>query len=451
MSSEIAIKVENLGKSYHIYDRPQDRLKQPIYSRLRRVLGKTDNPLFREFWALKNISFEIFKGDTLGIIGINGSGKSTLLQLICGTLNPTEGKISSNGRIAALLELGSGFNPEFTGKENVYLNASLLGLSKIETDRRFKSIIDFAEIGEFIDQPVKLYSSGMMVRLAFAVIAHVDADILVIDEALAVGDAIFTQKCMRFIREFQLKGTLIFVSHDLSSIQNLCQKAIWIHHGDLVKIDKATIIAQDYLQFTQQKLIGNDICLTPIPKVEKVHTFEKSKTIKQDTVVVNYSSMVTIKDNLNASNGWKTGIAEILSVTIVDAETSESKIFEGGDLVKVIIKATSTTSLEKPILGFLFRDRLGQDLFGENTLKQTETTPFKADKDSIFEGIFEFRLPYLPNGQYVIMTSLAEGDYEYNIQHHWLHEAALINVFSSKVRYGLVGVSFSKIKLQKYE
>src|SRR3990167_2532409 len=198
MSSETAIKITNLSKCYHIYDKPHDRLLQ--------MLMRGRKQYYREFWALNDVSFEIKKGETVGIIGRNGSGKSTLLQMICGTLNPTKGQVETHGRIAALLELGSGFNPEFTGRENVYMNASVLGLSNEEIDARFDDIAAFADIGEFIEQPVKTYSSGMMVRLAFAVIAHVDADILVIDEALSVGDAFFTQKCMRFLRKFMEKG-----------------------------------------------------------------------------------------------------------------------------------------------------------------------------------------------------------------------------------------------------
>ena len=229
MSDDIAIKVSNLSKCYQIYDKPHDRLKQSIYPRLQRLVGKQPVQYCREFWALKDVSFEIKKGETVGIIGRNGSGKSTLLQMICGTLNPTSGSIETHGRIAALLELGSGFNPEFTGRENVYMNAAILGLSREEIDAKYDEIVAFADIGNFVDQAVKTYSSGMMVRLAFAVIAHVDADILVIDEALAVGDAFFTQKCMRFIQQFKGDGgTLLFVSHDSAAVMNICSRAVWM-------------------------------------------------------------------------------------------------------------------------------------------------------------------------------------------------------------------------------
>jgi lipopolysaccharide transport system ATP-binding protein len=210
-SSDIAIRVQGLSKRYEIYTKPSDRLKQFVLPLLQRLTGKASKQYFREFWALKDVSFEVRKGQTVGIIGRNGSGKSTLLQMICGTITPTTGSIQTNGRVAALLELGSGFNPEFTGRENIYMNASVLGLNSSEIDIRFNDIVDFADIGDFVEQPVKTYSSGMMVRLAFAVIAHVDADILVVDEALSVGDAFFAQKCMRFLRKFMETGTVLFV------------------------------------------------------------------------------------------------------------------------------------------------------------------------------------------------------------------------------------------------
>ncbi|WP_260674653.1 ABC transporter ATP-binding protein [Comamonas aquatica] len=234
MSNDIAIKVENLSKCYHIYDQPRDRLKQMILPRLQRAVGVSSKQYFREFWALKDVSFEVKKGETVGIIGRNGSGKSTLLQMICGTLNPTSGSIQTNGRIAALLELGSGFNPEFTGRENVYLNGAVLGLGKDEIDCRFDEIAAFADIGDFIEQPVKTYSSGMFVRLAFAIQANVEPEILIVDEALAVGDAYFVHRCMLRINELKRKGTtVLFVSHDATAVRSLCSRAIWLVDGEV--------------------------------------------------------------------------------------------------------------------------------------------------------------------------------------------------------------------------
>jgi len=232
-SEEIAIHVRELGKSYQIYDRPQDRLKQSVMPRLRGLLGKVTPNYYREFWALRDLSFDVRKGETVGIIGRNGSGKSTLLQVICGTLTPTTGTVETTGRVAALLELGAGFNPEFTGRENVYLNGSVLGLTQEEIDQRFDAIAAFADIGEFIEQPVKSYSSGMVVRLGFAVAINVDPEILVVDEALAVGDEIFQRKCFSRIETIKSKGaTILFVSHSGATVVGLCDRAILLDGGE---------------------------------------------------------------------------------------------------------------------------------------------------------------------------------------------------------------------------
>lgn len=247
MSSEIAIKVEGLSKCYQIYDQPRDRLKQFVLPRLLNTVGLPPQQYFREFWALRDVSFEVGKGEVLGIIGRNGSGKSTLLQLICGTLNPSSGRVQVNGRVAALLELGSGFNPEFTGRENVYLNAAVLGLSKREIELRFDSIVAFAEIGAFVDQPVKTYSSGMVLRLAFAVASNVDPDILVVDEALAVGDELFQRKCFARIEAIRNAGaTILFVSHSGGQVIELCDRALLIDGGEKVVIGEPKAIVGGY-------------------------------------------------------------------------------------------------------------------------------------------------------------------------------------------------------------
>lgn len=247
MSSEIAIKVDNLSKCYQIYQLPHDRLKQFVLPHLQGWLGKPRKTYFKEFWALKNVSFEIKRGETVGIIGRNGSGKSTLLQLICGTLHPTHGSIQTTGRIAALLELGSGFNPEFTGRENVYMNGAVLGLTVDEIAQRFNDIATFAEIGDFIEQPVKTYSSGMLVRLAFAVAINVAPDILIIDEALSVGDELFQRKCFSRIEAIRDSGaTILFVSHSGAQIVELCDRAVLMDTGEKLAIGAPKQIVSRY-------------------------------------------------------------------------------------------------------------------------------------------------------------------------------------------------------------
>lgn len=240
MCSDLAIKAEQLSKCHHIYDKPRDRLRQILLPR-----GKHT---YREFWALKNVSFDIKRGETVGIIGRNGSGKSTLLQLICGVATATSGTVQSHGRIAALLELGSGFNPDFTGRENVYMNGSILGLSHAEIDARFDEIADFANIGDFIDQPTKTYSSGMLVRLAFAVSVCVEPDILIVDEALAVGDASFQFKCLNRLEALTERGTtLLFVSHDMSMVKRFCNRVFYLRAGEVRASGSPDEMAELYL------------------------------------------------------------------------------------------------------------------------------------------------------------------------------------------------------------
>lgn len=441
-SDEVAIRVTSLGKSYQIYEKPLHRLWQGL------LRGRKQ--FYREFWALKDVSFAVRKGETVGIIGRNGSGKSTLLQLISGTLTPTSGTVEVNGKVAALLELGAGFNPEFTGRENVYVNGAIFGLANEAIDKRFDAIAAFADIGDFIDQPTKIYSSGMYVRLAFSVIAHVDADILVVDEALSVGDAVFTQKCMRFIRSFQERGTLIFVSHDTSSVQNLCKTAIWLGNGQIQKVGISKTVAEAYLQYTFQELYGDGAQLSAISSAPDSSVIAACSPPEENSEApaIDYGSMASVRDNSNDATGWKTGVAAILSVSLQRLSPGPDGVFVGGEKVRMVIRAKANETLRSPILGFLVRDRLGQDLFGENTLPFTATAPRPVRPGQHFDGEFVFTLPMLPNGQYVVMASVADGDLYNNVQHHWLHDALTINVSSSKIRFGLVGIVFDRVALE---
>ena len=253
----LAIRVRNLGKVYRIYDRPEDRLKQMAFARFGKSYG-------REFWALRDISFELRRGEALGIIGRNGSGKSTLLQMIAGTTTPTTGFVETQGRLACLLELGSGFNPEFTGRENVYMNGALLGLSQREIRQNYEEIVDFADIGEFIDQPVKFYSSGMFVRLAFAVQACIKPDILIVDEALAVGDIGFQRKCYRFIQTLKRehRTTIILVTHDVHAVVNFCDSAMLLTAGRLSHQGASKLIVELF----QKQIFGEDIQSTSVER-----------------------------------------------------------------------------------------------------------------------------------------------------------------------------------------
>lgn len=246
---EVVIAAHDVGKAYAMYGKPSDRLKEMFMPPLRRVLGMREVPYHREFWALRGLSFEVGRGETVGIIGRNGSGKSTLLQLICGTLQPTEGTVLTKGRVAALLELGAGFNPEFTGRENLLLNGQVLGLTRSEIDQRFEDIVAFADIGEFLDQPVKTYSSGMYVRLGFSVAIHTSPELLIIDEALAVGDAKFNAKCMARIKKLRESGlSILFVSHDVGAVRSLCDRSIWLDKGRPRMSGSVFAVTAQYMQ-----------------------------------------------------------------------------------------------------------------------------------------------------------------------------------------------------------
>jgi lipopolysaccharide transport system ATP-binding protein len=444
-SDDIAIKVENLSKCYQIYDKPNDRLKQFVLPRLQRFFRKKPKQYFRGFWALKDVSFEIKKGETVGVIGRNGSGKSTLLQLICGTLTPTSGSIQTQGRIAALLELGSGFNPEFTGRENVYMNAAVLGLSKEEIASRFDDIVAFADIGEFIEQPVKTYSSGMVVRVAFAVIVHVDADILVIDEALAVGDAVFTQKCMRFLRKFKEQGTVLFVSHDSGSILNLCQHAIWLNKGTVSQAGIAKEVVEAYTQYTLQEIYGDTVKLESVENSKSANPEEINITTANSPI--DKGTSISYFTQLTESSGWETGKAKLLSVRLLNKEGQDLPLLQGGESVHLEITAIANESVYSPILGWLLKDRLGQALFGEHTYTYVNP-PLHINGGEKIKATFEFQMPLLPNGEYAMTVSIAEGDPFEHTQHHWLHEALILKVVSDKLRYGLVGIAMNKVILE---
>lgn len=433
----IAISARSVSKCYHIYDRPQDRLKQSLMPRLQRIAGRPAGQYFRDFWALSDVSIQVPRGGTVGIIGRNGSGKSTLLQIICGTLSPTSGSVSVEGRVAALLELGSGFNMEFTGRENVFLNGMLLGLTREQVEQRFGSIAAFADIGAFIEQPVKTYSSGMVLRLAFAVIAHVDADILVIDEALSVGDAVFTQKCMRFLRGFMRKGTVLFVSHDAASVLSLCSSAIWVDSGRVRMSGAAKDVAAAYMAFCAQAVVGD---------AYEMELLQPERNEAPVPVAADDETTVGFFDNVLNSDGWRTGSAEIQQVSLEAATGGTPAVFQGGERVRLRIDGIVNAALRSPIIGFLVKDRLGQSLFGHNTFDH-QHVPGPAPAGANLRAEFVFSLPMLPNGDYSMTVSIADGEPADHVQHHWLHDAVLIRVASTRLRHGLVGIPFESVSL----
>jgi lipopolysaccharide transport system ATP-binding protein len=464
-SDELNIHVAGLGKRYEIYAQPADRLKQMIFPRIGRVVGKHDLAYFNEFWALRDVSFEVRRGETVGIIGRNGSGKSTLLQMICGTLHPTEGTVNVHGRTAALLELGAGFNPEFTGKENVYLSGLLYGIPERELRNRYQSIVDFADIGDFINQSVKTYSSGMYVRLAFAIAAHVDADTLVIDEALSVGDVRFTQKCMRYLREFQKRGTLLFVSHDTGAVTSLCSRAIWLDSGRMVMDGSARDVVERYLaeqHAADRASLGESITVrvsateasvavdsaAGTSDVVPVDVIDSRKSELNGEATRNLFEIFEF-DAVQISSEFGAGSARIVDVQLLNAEGKIHRLTAGGEVADLVIEAEVLGSIEAPIFGFYVKDRLGQRLFGDNTYVSYRDQPVRARPGERLRAHFRFRIPVMPSGDYSIDVALATGAQENHTQQHWIHDVISFRASESTMRHGLVGIPMHAIEIER--
>lgn len=443
---EPIVSVRSVSKCFRVYERPEDRLKQSVMSRLMRMVGRDPHAYYREFWALRDVSLDIRRGETIGIIGRNGSGKSTLLQVICGTLGPTEGGVEVRGRIAALLELGAGFNPEFTGRENVYMSGAVLGLSREDIDQRFESILAFADIGDFIEQPVKTYSSGMYVRLAFAVIAHVDADILVIDEALSVGDVFFGQKCMRFLRKFKETGTVVFVSHDANAVINLCERAVLLENGAIVQQGDAKEVCEAYhasgYRQSVRKTSGTGELSAPAKVPEARSSVPHPYSPQSSIEVFRFSE---------DKAGFGNGKAVITGSGLTDGDGNDLAWVAGGEVVRLRIQITIREALDRPIVGFFLKDRLGQPLFGDNTYLTYAGAPVGASPGDVLEASFEFAMPILPLGSYSIDMAVANGSYDEHEQAEWVHDALVIESRSSSVSTGLVGIPFRSIRLERLE
>lgn len=413
MFSEVAIKIENLSKCYQIYEQPRDRLKQFVLPRLRRLVGLPPKQYFREFWALKDVSFEVKKGETIGIIGRNGSGKSTLLQMICGTLNPTGGSITTNGRIAALLELGSGFNPEFTGRENVYMNGAVLGLSREEIDQRFEDIAAFADIGDFIEQPVKTYSSGMMVRLAFAVSVHVDASVLVVDEAIAVGDIAFQHKCFERIKVLRDHGaTILLVSHDLGSIVEFCDHAFVLDHGKIIMAGYAIDAVN---QFKQLLSVGSS-------KGAAIST-------KPTRAVSNSPLYSAYPVNLKKDE-YGDGIATIIDWGILAEDGSPASVIDSSDSIEIQIYVRFNDHCASPIIGYFITDAQGREIVGTNSLYEGIIVGPREIGDEVCIS-FKQRLRISP-GEYFLNIGCSQYVGEKIIAHHRLYRLTSISIYSSK-------------------
>jgi len=440
MSSESVIKAENLGKAYHIFKQPQDRLKQML------CFGR--KKFYEEYWALRSVSFDISPGEAVAFVGRNGAGKSTLLQLICGILEPSEGNIVTMGRVAALLELGAGFNPEFTGKENITLAASLLGLTNAEIQDRFQSIIEFAGLGDFINQPVKLYSSGMFARLAFAVAAHVDADIFVIDEILAVGDAAFTQKCATFLHRFRKKGTLLFVSHDISSVTAYCDRAIWLENGYIREDAPAKEVAHNYMAAIESEKADSRSFQIGGTRNRPKLSPKSNHTQKVREISTNQIEFFNFDPHAKWF-GYRGGTIEDVRFITKDGATIST--LEGGEDITLSVLCSAQDRIRGPIVGYYIKNSQGLFLFGDNTYVTYKEAPLEVGRGEFFTTTFTFQMPFLPNGTYSVVTALSEGTQQEHINHHWYDDALFFYVNSSHVCGGLIGLPMLDIQMEIVE
>lgn len=378
------ISFQGVSKSYPIYNSPSSRLRELLTFNRRRY--------HEDFWALRDISFEINKGETFCIVGENGSGKSTLLQIVAGILSPTTGIAKVSGRVSALLELGSGFNPEFTGRDNVYLNASILGLSSTHVDRIYKKIEEFAEIGEFIHQPVKTYSSGMVVRLAFAVAIHVDPEILIVDEALAVGDIYFRQRCLRKVHELRAKGiTILFVSHSAGDVKAIGDRTLWLDNGRIRALGATDRVVGQYLA----------------AMVEKDSAFlEQESPDAAPAGAVTAPEIVTTIPNIDHRHGDRR--AEVLGIAVTDEFGSPVNLLEPASNVTVRITVIARQPIATPNVGFMLRNHLGVDFAGTNTIREGVKLPPMQPGDT-YTVDFHLSLPHLYPGSFSFSPAIADG------------------------------------------
>ncbi len=400
-----AVTLQRVSKVYQLYDRPFDRVLD--------VLGWGTRRRGHSFWALRDVSLVVRRGETVALIGPNGSGKSTLLQLVAGILRPTSGRISIEGRVAALLELGAGFNPEFTGRENVYLSGELMGLSRSQLHRIFPAIEEFAGIGEFIDRPVKEYSTGMYVRLAFATAIHVTPDILLVDEALAVGDAVFSNRCVRKFEELKAQGvTILFVSHDLGLVKRLADRAVLLMEGRVVAEGDPSAVVNEYIA----RVLGNQVERLPAGELQ-FH---------------------------NATPRWRTRHGDqrsrILELQVEDDQAEPRTTFHWGETIVIRIRAEAREFLDRVVVGILLRNRLGVDVFGTNTrIEGVEIGSLRPGEQ--FE--VEYRFPcWLTRQDYTLTVATQNWD---GTSQDWIDDALMITVVDPR---DLAGVAAPPVRVQ---
>lgn len=449
MSSEQpVISVRNVSKCFITYDKPHDRLKQALIPRVQRWVGQQPTRYGKEFWALRNIDFQVNKGETVGIVGRNGSGKSTLLQIICGTLNPTFGEIETRGRVAALLELGSGFNPEFTGRENVYLNAAVLGLTVEEVNEKFDAIAGFADIGDFLDQPVKAYSSGMAVRLAFAVQAQIEPDILIVDEALSVGDARFQAKCFERLRQLKDNGTsILLVTHSSEQVVTHCSRAILLEKSKVEMIGESRQVINKYTDILFGKKTTSDTkSANKPPEVTQIDN--EAGTPDEDALVFNDNSYATRTGYNPHEYRWGDGAAKILDFHISANGQAFPHSIKSGDNVTLLIAIKFERLVVNPIIGFTLKTKEGVTIYGTNTyLQDCETTESLGLPGTSAKVRLEFNSK-LASGDYFISLGIASRAGEEVTPHDRRYDSIHMVVEPVDNLFGLIDLAATmKIKM----
>ncbi|MBP1991150.1 ABC transporter ATP-binding protein [Paenibacillus eucommiae] len=414
MTSDIAIHLDHISKVYKLYDKPADRLKESLH-----LLGKK---FHKEFHAVRDISFQVNKGETLGILGKNGSGKSTLLKMITGVLTPSAGKITVNGKISALLELGAGFNVDYTGLENIYLNGTIMGYSKEEMNQKLDDILSFADIGDFIHQPVKIYSSGMFARLAFAVAINVDPDILIVDEALAVGDVAFQAKCYKKFNEFREEGkTILFVSHSLDTIIQYCTRAILINKGNFIADGSPKQIVDEY----KKLLVKMDGTIKPTTTGNTIHA---------QNALWKSSYKLNIDPTLYGDRR-----AEIIDFGIFDAKDCITENVLSDELISIKMRVKFNIPISNPIFAFTIKDLKGLELAGTNTLyEQYEPAEYGVNQEIIIS--FTQRIPF-HNGNYTLSLGCTGYEQDEFVVYHRLYDIIIFQCLNSKQSVGYYDLS----------
>lgn len=425
---DYSIRVKNVSKVYRLYDKPMDRLRE--------ALNLTKKKYHKNYYALNNVSFDIKKGETVGLLGINGAGKSTMLKIITGVLTPTSGSVEINGKISALLELGAGFNPDYTGMENIYINGTMMGYTRAEVESRIDDILSFADIGDFINQPVKTYSSGMFVRLAFAVAINIDPEILIVDEALSVGDVFFQAKCYKKIDEFKKMGkTILLVSHSLSSVNKYCDRVVLLNKGSKLAEGNSA----DMIDLYKKLLVGEN--------VEAVQENDSEDIASVSGDEVTKDSLWKEKLSLNPQiNSYGNGKADIFDLALIDSKGRISNQIEKGTAFKIKMRVRFNEDVSDPIFAFTIVDLQGTDVTGTNTMFE-EIDTGTVRKGETRTVTFSQKMD-VQGGSYLLSlgcTGYADGDF---VVYHRLYQVCNISVISDKNSVGFYDMN-SKIEIEQ--